>query len=98
MANYPLTQIQVMSTYGGEGRTGNDGRRRGGPVKGEPQQTAVLNNFALEQLRAIPGVDGCSSSEITSRQSGMFKYQKLEAGVNIIGIDTRLPCQVSARK
>src|SRR5512133_399406 len=53
-----LTQIQVMPTYGGEGGPmimGGGGG--GGPVKTEPQQTAVLNNPALDLLRAIPGVE-----------------------------------------
>jgi len=83
-----LTQIQVMPTYGGEGGPVMMGGGGGGPVKGEPQQTAVLNNFALEQLRAIPGVDAVIARDYL-QAGGMFKYQKLEAGVNIIGIDTK---------
>src|SRR5512140_3118082 len=85
-----LTQIQVMPTYGGEGGpvmvAGGGGG--GGPVKTEPQQTAVLNNAALEQLRAIPGVEAVIPRDYL-QVGGMFKYQKLEAGVNIIGIDTK---------
>ena len=77
-----LTQIQVMPTYGGEVFMGP-----GMPVQSEPQQEAVLNNFALEELRAIPGVEAVIPRDYLMT-GGMLKYQKLEGGVNIIGIDT----------
>jgi putative ABC transport system permease protein len=83
-----LTQIQVMPTYGGEGGPVIMGGGGGGPVPNEPQQTAVLNNPALEKLRAIPGVESVIPREYL-QAGGMFKYQKLEGGVNIIGIDTK---------
>jgi len=83
-----LTQIQVMPTYGGEGgpvmAAGGGG---GGPVKTEPQETAILNIPALDKLRAIPGVEWIIPREYLQAQ-GIFKYQKLEGGVSIIGIDT----------
>src|SRR5512135_2351841 len=74
-----LTQIQVMPTYGGEGGPVMMGGGGGGPVKTEPQQTAVLNNPALEQLRALPGVDAVIPRDYL-QAGGMFKYQKMEAG------------------
>lgn len=75
-----LTQIQVMPSYG-EVVFGP-----GGPVS-EPQQQAPLNNFALADLRAIPGVEVVIPRDYLMA-GGMIKYQKLEAGVNIVGIDT----------
>ena len=75
-----LTQIQVMPFYG-EVVFGP-----GGPVS-EPQQQAPLTNFALADLRAIPGVEVVIPRDYLMA-GGMIKYQKLEAGVNIVGIDT----------
>ena len=80
-----LTQIQVMPTFGGEGGPMMVG---GGPVSTEPQQQALLTNFALNDLRAIPGVESVIPRDYLMA-GGMIKYQKLEAGVNIIGIDTK---------
>src|SRR5512139_2509779 len=78
-----LTQIQVMPMYGGEGMMMGGG---GGPVKEQPQQASVLNNFALADLRAIPGVEAVIPRD-GLMTGGMLKYQKLEGGANIIGID-----------
>lgn len=75
-----LTQIQVMPSYG-EVVFGP-----GGPI-GEPQQQSPLNNFALADLRAIPGVEVVIPRDYLMA-GGIVKYQKLEAGVNLIGIDT----------
>ena len=82
-----LTQIQVMPTYGGEVVYMGPGGG-GGVVQNEPQQEAVLNNFALEDLRAIPGVESVIPRDFLQAM-GIFKYQKLEAGVNIIGVDVK---------
>ena len=79
-----LTQIQVMPTYG-EGPVMGPGG--GGPVKVEPQEQKLLTNFILEDLRAIPGVDVVIPRDYLMA-GGMVKYQKMEAGVNIIGVDT----------
>lgn len=79
-----LTQIQVMPTYGGEVMFMGPG---GGPVSSEPQQQVLLTNFALNDLRAIPGVEAVIPRDYLMA-GGILKYQKLEAGVNIIGIDT----------
>ena len=81
-----LTQIQVMPTYGMEGQVMISGGM-GIPAQSQPQQTAVLNNPALEKLGAIPGVEWIIPREYL-QTGGIFKFQKLEGGVNIIGIDT----------
>lgn len=81
-----LTQIQVMPMYGGEGGPIMMGPG-GGPVKTEPTEQKLLTNFALADLRAIPGVDIVIPRDFLMA-GGMVKYQKLEGGVNIIGIDT----------
>src|SRR5512132_3423977 len=78
-----LTQIQVMPMYGGEG--GPMMGPGGGPVKTEPTEQKLLTNFVLEDLRAIPGVDVVIPRDYLMT-GGMVKYQKLEGGVNIIGI------------
>jgi putative ABC transport system permease protein len=81
-----LTQIQVMPSYGGEGMVYmGPGGGGGGPI--EPDQQVLLTNFALNDLRAIPGVESVIPRDYLMA-GGMIKYQKLEAGVNIIGIDT----------
>jgi putative ABC transport system permease protein len=82
-----LTQIQVMPMYGGEVMYMGGGGG-GGPVQGQPEQTSVLNNFALEDLRAIPGVEAVIPRD-GLMTGGMLKYQKLEGGVNIIGINPK---------
>lgn len=83
-----LTQIQVMPSFGMEGGPvvmGGGGGGMGG--SGESQQQ-LLTNFALTDLRAIPGVESVIPRDYLMA-GGMIKYQKLEAGVNIIGIDTK---------
>ena len=79
-----LTQIQVMPTYGEGPIMGPGG---GGPVKVEPQEQKLLTNFVLEDLRAIPGVQVVIPRDYLMA-GGMVKYQKMEGGVNIIGVDT----------
>jgi len=80
-----LTQIQVMPSYGGEMVFAGGGG--GGPAPSEPQEQKLLTNFALADLRAIPGVDVVIPRDYLMA-GGMVKYQKMEAGVNIVGIDT----------
>lgn len=79
-----LSQIQVMPSYGGEGGPIMVGGGGGG-MSTEPQQQVLLTNFALEDLRAIPGVESVIPRDYLMT-GGMLKYQKLEAGANIIGI------------
>lgn len=82
-----LTQIQVMPSFGGEGGPIMMGGGGGGGVPSDSQQQALLTNFALADLRAIPGVESVTPRDYLM-SGGMIKYQKLEAGANIIGIDT----------
>jgi putative ABC transport system permease protein len=83
-----LTQIQVMPAYdmeGGPGMVVRVGGGGGGP--GEPQAARLLTNSALEELRAIPGVESVIPREYLMT-GVLVKYQKLEGGVNVIGVDT----------
>jgi len=80
-----LTQIQVSPSYGGEVyyMAGGGG---GGGVS-EPQEQKLLTNSALEELRAIPGVESVIPRDYL--MAGMYiKYKRLEGGANIIGIGT----------
>jgi putative ABC transport system permease protein len=83
-----LTQIQVMPAYDMEGGPGMVVQVGGGSGKpGEPQAARLLTNSALEELRAIPGVESVIPREYLMT-GVMVKYQKLEGGVNVIGVDT----------
>ena len=84
-----LTQIQVMPAFDMEGGGGPvvrvDGG--GGGPGGQPQPTRLLTNSALEELRAIPGVASVIPRDYL--MTGLIvKYQKLEGGVGVIGVDT----------
>lgn len=85
-----LTQIQVMPAY--EGMEGGMVVQVGGPGGGKdssgPQPARLLTNSALEELRVIPGVEFVIPREYL--MSGVLvKYQKMEAGVGIIGVETK---------
>ena len=80
-----LTQIQVMPGYGGEGGGGVVMGGGGGPAPG-PSDIKLLTNSALDELRAIPGVESVIPREYLYT-GATIKYQKLEAGANIIGVD-----------
>jgi len=85
-----LTQIQVSPSYG-EGPAfavgGGGGGGGGGGKESAVQEPRLLTNSALDELRAIPGVKSVIPRDYL--YTGAFiKYQKLEAGVNIIGIAT----------
>jgi putative ABC transport system permease protein len=83
-----LTQIQVMPAYDMEGGPGMVVQVGGGGGKpGEPQGARLLTNSALEELRALPGVESVIPREYLMT-GVMVKYQKLEGGVNVIGVDT----------
>jgi putative ABC transport system permease protein len=80
-----LTQIQVSPSYGGEVyyMAGGGG---GGGVS-EPQEQKLLTNSALEELRAIPGVESVIPRDYLMA-GATIKYKRLEGGANIIGIGT----------
>ena len=84
-----LTQIQVSPAYemmeGMVVRMGPGGGGGGGT--GEPQPARLLTNSALDELRAIPGVESVIPREYLMT-GVLVKYQKLEGGVGIIGVDT----------
>jgi len=85
-----LTQIQVMPAYEMEGRGGGGGGVAvpvGGKPGGQPQAAHLLTNLALDELRAIPGVDLVIAREYLMT-GVLIKYQKLEGGVGVIGVDT----------
>jgi putative ABC transport system permease protein len=87
-----LTQIQVMPAYDMEGGGGKGGMviqvgGRGGPGSGQPQPARLLTNSALDELRAIPGVASVIPREYLMA-GVIIKYQKLEGGVGVIGVDT----------
>src|SRR5512138_796701 len=82
-----LTQIQVSPAYDMQGPMMGGGG--GGMVvtSGEPQAARLLTNSALDEIRAIPGVASVIPREYL--MTGVIvKYQKLEGGVNIIGVET----------
>ena len=84
-----LTQIQVSPAYemmeGGGGMVVSVNGGMGMP--GEPQPARLLTNSALDELRAIPGVASVIAREYLMT-GVLIKYQKLEGGVGIIGVDT----------
>ena len=87
-----LTQIQVMPAYDMEGGGGKGGMvvqvgGGGGPGSGQPQPARLLTNSALDELRAIPGVASVIPREYLMA-GVIIKYQKLEGGVGVIGVDT----------
>jgi len=79
-----LTQIKVMPGFGGEG--GGPVMMMGGGGGPGPSDMKLLTNSALDELRAIPGVEFVIPREYLFT-GATIKYKKLEAGANIIGID-----------
>ena len=85
-----LTQIQVMPAYdmqggGGGGMVVQVGG--GGSKEGQPQPARLLTNSALDELRAISGVDLVIPREYLMT-GVLVKYQKLEGGSGIIGVES----------
>jgi putative ABC transport system permease protein len=85
-----LTQIQVSPAYDMEGGPGMvvqvQAGGGGGKDPGQPQPARLLTNSALDELRAIPGVASVIPRDYLMT-SVMVKYQKLEAGMGVIGVD-----------
>lgn len=85
-----LTQIQVSPAYEVmEGGMVVEAVRVGGGVgdPGQPQPARLLTNSALDELRAIPGVESVTPRDYLMT-GALIKYQKLEAGMGVIGVDT----------
>ena len=83
-----LTQIDVMPTYGGGGGFGGPiFVRSSGGESSQLEEPALLTNSALDQIRAIPGVKVVIPRDYMYA-SAMLRYQRLEAGMGIIGIAT----------
>jgi ABC-type antimicrobial peptide transport system permease subunit len=85
-----LTQIQVMPAYDMEGGGGGGmvvSVSGGSGRPGEPQAARLLTNSALEEMRSIPGVASVIPRDYLMT-GVMVKYQKLEGGVGVIGIDS----------
>lgn len=80
-----LTQIQVSPSFGGEG--GFVGAPISGGNGAPLDEVKLLTNFALEELRAIEGVESVTPREYLM-SGALMKYQKLESYINIIGVDT----------
>ena len=84
-----LTQIQVSPAY--EMVEGGMAVQVVGPggmgIPGEPKPARLLTNSALDEIRAIPGVASVIPREYLMT-GVLVKYQKLEGGVSIIGVDT----------
>ncbi len=81
-----LTQIQVSPTYGEGPVVVGPGGGGGGGGGGAPPQQKLLTNLALEEIRAIPGVEWVVPREFLMA-GGMVKFQRLEGWANIIGVD-----------
>lgn len=81
-----LTQIQVMPAYdeGMGGPVMGGGGGESGKGSG-PQKARVLNNQAVEELRAIPGVDSVIPRDYMM-VSMVIKYGRLETGAGITGM------------
>src|SRR5829696_1131608 len=87
-----LTQIQVSPAYemmegGMVVQVGGGGGGGGGKGPGQPQSARLLTNSALDELRAIPGVASVIPREYLMT-GVLIKYQKLEGGVGVIGVDS----------
>ena len=86
-----LTQIQVSPAYemmeGGMAVQVVGGGGGGMGVPGEPKPARLLTNSALDEIRALPGVASVIPREYLMT-GVLVKYQKLEGGVSIIGVDT----------
>jgi putative ABC transport system permease protein len=84
-----LTQIQVNPAYGGDGMVVqiDGGGGGGGASVGQPEQPRLLTNSALDEFRAIPGVESVIPRDFLMVEM-LIKYQKMEAGVGVMGVDT----------
>lgn len=86
-----LTLIDVMPAYGGGFGGGGGGYY--GPVvqsagdSSQPQEPILLTYSVIDQIRAISGVQAVIPRDYLNA-STLIRYQRMEGGVNIIGIAT----------
>lgn len=79
-----LTQIQVMPAYGEMPPVPGGGGGGGG---GGSQQPKLLTNRALDELRAIPGVETVIPRDYLWAGL-MVRYKRLEGWGNVLGVGT----------
>src|SRR5215213_10517067 len=72
---------------GGMGVQVSGGGGGGGKGPGQPQSARLLTNSVLDELRALPGVASVIAREYLMT-GVLIKYQKMEGGVGVIGVDT----------
>ncbi len=83
-----LTLIDVMPAYGGGGMYyGGGGMAVESSDSGKPEEPTLLTNSAIDQLQQIPGVQAVIPRDNLWVTSSL-RYQRLEGGVNIIGVAT----------
>jgi putative ABC transport system permease protein len=82
-----LTQIQVSPAYEMMDRGMVVQVSGGVGMPGEPQPARLLTNSALDEMRGIPGVASVIPRDFLMA-GVLIKYQKLEGGVGIMGVDT----------
>lgn len=80
-----LSQIQVYPNYG-EGMVVMSGPGGGGGG-GQPSQQRLLTNSALDDFRAIPGVETVIPQDFFY-MSMIMKFRRLEGGAGIRGVGT----------
>ena len=85
-----LTLIDVYPAYGGGFGGGGmyyGAAPMGGSGSDPLQQPALLTFSALDEIRAIPGVKTVIPRDYLNA-SAIIRYQRMEGGMNIIGVDT----------
>ncbi len=80
-----LTQIQVFPAYEESPVVMSGGG--GGGISSEVSQTAALTNAAIKELLTIPNVQAVIPRDFLYA-SLMMKFEKLEAGSNVMGVGT----------
>jgi putative ABC transport system permease protein len=80
-----LSQIQVSPTYGGEGMYGPGPFVSGGSGSEALVEPRLLTNDALDELRALPGVEAVIPQDFFY-SSMIMKFKRLEGGSGIRGV------------
>jgi putative ABC transport system permease protein len=80
-----LSQIQVSPTYGGEGGYGPGPFVSGGRGSESLIEPLLLTNDALDELRALPGVEAVIPQDFYY-SAMIMKFKRLEGGSGIRGV------------